>query len=288
MKGRLMLRRPVGRQNPVVAAHVIRVSRTPPYTVIFEGDDREIYHWRFAKHDPQSKSFAKAWIFGIAALAVGLPMNPYREISFPKQCLRDLPHIVYPSQQEEPLGEPAVVLADLVGGRPVRPFLFLPQSDARYVTNKADFLGMYLFDIWAERNVPRRALFRRTGRSRDIRATFFNDGNFIAEQDWSPQASANCLCRQTHSLYQGLCGEKATQSWLDVFRRAIPAALDEAVASLPAIWRSRDDDMLRQRLVQRLHVLPTLAVAYPVSDAIFQSNTLNATRGIGEGLKAFA
>ena len=257
-------------KDQVLAVRVIRVSRPLPSTFVVEGDDGELYHVRLTRQEEQRGVYANTWICGIAALAIGLPINPQRTVILPSRVIRDLPQGASPNQAEIAIGDSTTVLADLIAGPrigPLRTFSFLPQCSVKYVKNKQDLMGMYLFDIWVERGVARNMLFNRVGRTREIRATFVNDGSVLAGQHCSRQAVLDSLYRQPRTLYEGMWSHGQAVLWLDRFRRAIPEALTSAVSSMPAVWRSHGDHVtLCRHLTERLESLEKLAVAYSLPD----------------------
>ena len=271
----------------VVAVRLIRVSRPLPLAILVEGNDGALYHVRLTQKDRQRDVSAKTWICGSTALAVGLPMNPQRRILLSRQFIRELPSTAHHVLSEIALADSTTVVADLlVGPRTgqLRAFSFLPQCSAKFVKNKQDFIGMYLFDLWVERDVARTVLFRRTDRAHEIRATFVNDGSVLAGHHFSRQALLDRVCRHPPSLYEGLWSRTKVTYWLDLFRRAMPGALTLAVSSMPTAWGPNSDDVtLCQRLSERLEHLEMLAMANPLPDTAFWSATSVSPRVPTEG-----
>ena len=278
--------------DQVRAIRVVHISHRLPLAIVVEGHDGELYHAVLARDGQQLDLCASTWICGIAASSIGLSMNSQSTVILPHQLIQDLASAAHLDQDGIAVGDSTTVLADRISGPrsgPLRPFSFLPQSSAKYVKNKQDFIGMYLFDIWVEHGVARRVLFNRTGRSSDIRARFVNDGSVLAGQQYACQATIDSLYRQPPSLYENLWSNAQSGIWLDLFRRQIPEALDWAISSMPTVWRSHVKYLtLCQGLTDRLDALETLARAYPLPDAAFWSTDADPQGGRREGASAIA
>ena len=279
-------------KEPVKAVRVIRTSRTLPVSIVVEGDDGELYQLPLERQNQQPDVYARTWICGIAAVAVGLPINPQRIVILPDRMVRELVPHACPDQEKFTMGSATTVLADLIVGPRVgslRTFSFLPQCNVKYVKNKQDFIGMHLFDIWIERGVARRVVFSRTGRSRDIRASFVNDGSVLAGQQCSRQAIYDSLRRQHHLLYEGLSNQAQAESWHSLFRDAMPEALSLAVASMPKVWEAYGShETLCERLTVRLQSLEMMATACPLPEAALWSVDLRTSRAVSASATVIA
>lgn len=150
-------------------------------------------------------------------------------------------------------------------------FDFLPDKTLKCVENRADFLGMLVFDKWVGNTDSRQAVFfRARGRGSRLRRNaaiyaqmidhgFAFNGHYWTYED-SPLGGAyfrTCVYDEVRSL-------DSFQPWLDKVRHFPPDAIDSARKEIPPEWLDGDEEefeRMLERLVRRRSHVGELIVA---------------------------
>ena len=244
--------------RPITATKLIRVSQTGTTTIILEGDDEGLYQVQLANGGQTPKDITNAWVSGILARALGLPMTSQHCIAVGSRALRD--EIIGTMRSDGMVVVPdhGMFLANRLTVGRFHPFSYLPRAYFSEVSNKADFVGMYLFDLWAQRRAARKVIYNRTGRVREIRATFVSDMDQFTGSRRHLESSDGPMCKDAGPLCEGLWTSKAVQGWMDALSNIFPKSIETAITSLPYIWQTDYAQMLGSSLQRRVQMHSSL------------------------------
>jgi hypothetical protein len=127
------------------------------------------------------------------------------------------------------------------------------------ITNREAFLGMYLLDIWANHQVNRQAIFRRSfGNTQEV--CFIDHGHIFGGPEWNFQDNLGSALHLEMAVYTDLWQDEKIALWISRFQSVIPEALISATQSISIQpqWYQGDLAELTDRLTDRLANLAEL------------------------------
>src|SRR6266851_3223316 len=133
------------------------------------------------------------------------------------------------------------------------------QRVVRFTTfYRADFLGIYIFDVWANHRDHRQAVFSTRQTNRAINAHFIDNGHLFGGPHWDfrdKPGAAMCLDR---NLYTTTWQESDVDAWISRFETSIPQSLSRVTQQVPQDWYNGNIDELISCLLFRLSDLSNL------------------------------
>jgi hypothetical protein len=142
-------------------------------------------------------------------------------------------------------------------------FDFIPLALLSRVTNLADFLKVFVFDLWVDNNDGRQAIFFRAG-SKDLSALMIDNGFAFGFDGTEWRMRDKTICKDRHLLSELYVSEQSAR----IFEATIPriaattaADLEAIRQSIPREWVEDDDEQLSHvfaelnRRSQRLPIL---------------------------------
>jgi hypothetical protein len=113
---------------------------------------------------------------------------------------------------------------------------FLPSGFCNRIANREDFLGVYIFDVWANHHDHRQALFTTHPGNRSINAHFIDNGHLFGGPNWSlheKHGAAMCL---DPNLYTMPWREDSINEWISRFETSLPECLSRLINQVPQDW----------------------------------------------------
>ena len=246
---------------PISAVKLIRRTRGGTQSSIVQCDDGRYYLMKL-NGSPQGPNVLANEVLGSRlGRAVGLPVAETSLLHVTRAFLDENPSLYFVNKTTRYRPDPGVHLGCSLVGEfegADRTLEWIGLSDVRSIDNRQDFLGMYLFDVWAMHQDQRQALFVRNPITRALRGTFVDNGHLCGGPEWKPHSGRSEACHREKSIYTGLWKHKAVQGWTRIFQRVIPRELSGISEHIPRHWYSGDLESLCASLSSRLNHLPSI------------------------------
>ena len=266
--------------RPVYALRLIRRLDANSASVLISADDGNLYILKFSGSPKHPNALAHERIWTVLAGSVGLPVSPGEPISVPSSFFEEnLSLSLFAPDGVQP--QPGVhygsrLLGDVSGS--ARPIEYLLKRDVGRVSNRADFLGMYIFDVWALCQKNRKAIFLKDLATGQFRAMFVGSGRVFEAVSADPVEAKTRARHRKPSLYAGLWKAAAVASWVERLKSAVPPALDSLMQTIPDDWHSGHLNTLYASSLVRLSELQRLVEAHSLAEESI------CTEGISDAL----
>ena len=134
---------------------------------------------------------------------------------------------------------------------------WLPESHQARISKNADFLGVYIFDIWASHQDERQCVYRQRDGHRHFDAFFIDNGHLFGGPAW---AEVTGYARSPAWVNLPIISQDdpRIKLWLSYFQAVLPDLLREAIALVPAHWYIGNLNYLETILIDRLRHLSAL------------------------------
>ena len=136
----------------------------------------------------------------------------------------------------------------------------LPGVFLNQVSNRDECLGMFVFDVWADHQDRRQAIFTQT--ESGLKATFIDNTHLFGGPDRNCVYGPSRLSAVELVALAAATNQEDLQHWIARTRRIMPQALDRTLSFLPCEWwriqlrdaafRDRCEDRL-ERLEELVH-----------------------------------
>lgn len=189
---------------------------------------------------------------------LGLIVPPWRPVRIDLRSLHLFPELAMETATGHTLPACGIHFgSEFVGSPEQTVFDYMPQSQVHRIKDTAQFLPVYLFDVWTSHQDERQCLFRGDRVTRMYEVFFIDNGHLFGGPDWRkvdgrPKGNCSTLI-QPPSLE-----DPRIQHYLTQFERQIPPLLHYAIDLIPKEWHEHDIYMLYARLLCRLERLRTL------------------------------
>jgi hypothetical protein len=230
----------------------IRRLRGGAQSTLVRCDDEALYVLKLNGNPQGSNVLANEALGGhlLAGLGLQVPRCKNLTVTFGMLCRNPLLHFAYENGFAMPRSglHFGSEFQHLPGHRLLE---FLPEPLKFEVENASDFLGIYLFDVWASHQDRRQCIFRRNDLTRTHRVIFIDNGHLFGGPDWSKVAGRP---RGACSGYVKPPSQRDLNidKWISHFERLLPELLHEAVNEVPTEWYKGDIAALEQCLLMRL------------------------------------
>jgi hypothetical protein len=258
--------------NLPMPTEFIRKMRGGSQSVLIRCSDNQLYIVKFSENEQGSNLLANEVIGHLLLRAVGLPTPSWRAIYFSEQFILQHPGMWSVSSRGLFPPKPGLHYGSLFVGQEGRSELFeiLPGSYQNSISNKADFLGVYIFDVWANHCDTRQPIFRRVGQSRTLKAVFIDNGHLFGGPDWAfPGRRGRSLCIDPR-VYPDI-KRADIEAWVTRLRERLAPAIDLLPKSVPTLWYTGDLEALVAVMRYRLEILRSLFLEeFLVTERLFQ------------------
>jgi hypothetical protein len=247
--------------NAILSANkYIRKMRGKSQSVLVRANDGNHYFVKMTNNPVGANSLANELIGALLAKAVGLPVAESKGIYFSDSFIDSHPQLWFelPSGVRRP--NKGVQCGSLLLGQTSgtkRPTEYISRSRINKIINREAFLGMYLFDIWANHQDNRQAIFSRLDEN-TLKVSFIDHGHMFGGPRWNFDEHFVPALHLETAVYANLWQDEQVASWISIFQSVIPAALQSAADVVHPQWCQGDLSDLIGRLTARLACLPDL------------------------------
>ena len=251
---------------PVDARRLIRKMRGGAQAHLIEAADGHCYVVKFLNNPQHRRILINEWIASVFLRHLGFSTPEAAVIRVTQKFLEENPEVYLQLGS----GRVAVELGWHFGSRfpgdPARLVVydFLPDTLLAQVENRADFLGMLVFDQWMGNADSRQAIFFRA-RLREWLPSFEAHPlrlGFVAQMvdhgfafdgpHWRFSDSPLQGLYFRPEVYRGVRGLDDFQPWLDRIVHFPESVVDRALKQIPPAWVAGDEDELNQLCEQLL------------------------------------
>jgi hypothetical protein len=237
---------------------VIRTLRGGSQSRLVLCSDKTLYVLKTHPH-PQGPNVLANEAIGTTLLrGLGFPAPPWKPIRLNLKAVRLFPDLA--TTTSAGVQSPACGLhfgSEYLGGPNRHVFDFIPQSTLNKLRTSSHFVGIYLFDIWANHQDERQCVFHRTTGESTYEKTFIDNGHLFGGPRWF---HTNGESGRPSSLLRLPIApdDPAVEYWLNIFESRIPGLLAQAISAVPHEWRADNIGSLFAYLISRLASLRTL------------------------------
>jgi hypothetical protein len=243
--------------NAVRAVELIRRMPGSSRSILVRADDARLYVTKMHQEQQPSNLLANEVMGSELLRCVGLPSPFWKPIffstSFTERCRRVV-------RAEDP---------PVPGGYHFASTFALPREDQELyeilpgsffgaIVNPADFLGVYIFDTWANHHDRRQALFLREIKHRGIHATFIDNGHLFGGPEWSTDTKFGAAMYMDRRVYTTPWEDRSIEAWVTRIRKAISPSLSSMIEKVPRQWYTGQIKVLIKSLEHRLENLSEL------------------------------
>lgn len=240
------------------ARHLIRHMPGGSQSILVRGDDEELYIVKFNNNRQGPNLLANEMLGAELLSSVGLPTPEWKPILITNEFLEGNSGVHFRSASGAGLEITSGIhfgthfVAPVEGGEI---YDFLPSSFLRRIVNPADFLGIYIFDVWANHHDHRQAVYSCRSESLAIDAYFIDNGHLFGGPHWSYGSRCGAAMCLDQTLYSVPWHESAINEWISHFEITLSKNLFRAVERVPESWYKGDIVGLAKFLEFRLHNL---------------------------------
>ncbi|HTM13972.1 MAG TPA: HipA family kinase [Bryobacteraceae bacterium] len=245
---------------PVDARRLIRKMRGGAQAHLIEAADDHCYVVKFLNNPQHRRILVNEWIASVFLRYLGIATPETTVIRVTQDFLDQNPEVHFQlGSHREPV-ELGWHFGSRFPGDPARLVVydFLPDTLLAQVVNRAEFLGMLVFDQWMGNADSRQAIFFRA-RLRDwlpaheahpqrlgFVAQMVDHGFAFDGPHWRFGDSPLQGLYFRPGVYQGVRGLDDFQPWLDRIVHFPEAVVDQALKQMPPAWVAGDEGSLNQ------------------------------------------
>jgi hypothetical protein len=243
-----------------IATSFIRKMRGGTQSALIRCADGMLYVVKF-RNNEQGPNVLANEVMGLELLcAVGLPTPKWRGVIL-SQAFIDLHPEMWISRAGGVCEPPAAgmhfgsLFLAQDGSREL--FEVLPGAYLTRILNRRDFLGIYIFDVWANHCDTRQPLFVKPTDSRMLNAVFIDNGHLFGGPNWETKrrpGRSRCMDSRVYANFE----DEDIEEWISHFERTLSPALQRLARTVPKIWYSGDLDALLEGLHHRQRSLRVL------------------------------
>ncbi len=195
--------------------------------------------------------------------ALGLPVPPFSGVHLTDQFITDTPAMWFETWGRYPpapgMHFGSCLVGDTLGAK--WPTQYLSPSQFPLISNRSDFLEMLVFDVWANNQDRRQAVFVEGDpgpRYRSIRAVFIDNGFMFGGPDGLFREHDKRCLYDNNAMYAGLGSTFPLEEVIAQFRTAIARILPSCIRAIPHEWYSFQQSQMLETLMDRLAHLEIL------------------------------
>jgi len=135
---------------------------------------------------------------------------------------------------------------------------WLPGGFANRLSNRGDFVGIYIFDIWANHCDNRQSLFLTKDENISFQAVFVDNGHLFGGPEWKQQRR---YCESAHldkRFNLNEWNEGIVEGWISRFESIDFSLVFQITQNVPRFWYGGDIERVADSLIQRLSMLRAL------------------------------
>jgi hypothetical protein len=254
------IHRVVHSQQPVLAVTtVIRKQSGGSQSCLVRCDDGKLYVLKMNPNPQGPNVLANEALGSILLHGLGLLAPTWKPVAINLKTVRFFPELAMETSARE-IAFPACGVhfgSEYLGGPQYDLYDFMPQNYIHKLKSVAQFLPIFLFDVWANHQDERQCVYQRLHSARLYDTFFIDNGHLFGGPTWSKVAD------RSRALYWGnirtpQMGDPKIEEWLKVFEERLPKLLHRAIAVVPGEWYKDDIYELYARLLWRLESIRAL------------------------------
>jgi hypothetical protein len=245
---------------------------------LIEAEDDAYYVVKFTNNPQHRRILINEWLASALLRYLQIHVPETVAIELPPEFIDSSPELYLAiGTRREPV-PPGVHFGSRMAVHPDRVaiFDFLPDKLLPKLENRADFLGVLVFDKWVSNVDSRQAVFFRARAKTwtplkgetPARVGFFaqmiDHGFAFSGPHWEFQDSPIHGMYFRHSVYEEVRSLDSFQPWLEMVENFPPEVIDSAWKQIPRSWIGEDEDALEavlEQLLQRRRRVPALIEA---------------------------
>jgi len=243
----------------------IRKMRGGAQSILVRCDDSKYYVVKMLCNPQGPNVLGNEYLGSRLATELGLPVPCSIGVQISKTFLESRPEAWFETVSGCEIPNAGLHFGSRYLGSPYgecRPSDYLSPSRISTVSNRSDFLGVLVFDVWANNQDSRQAIFLGNSTDRFLKAIFVDYGHMFGGPAGILIRDRGQALHLERGLYQGIWQDDAVIEWIFQMRKIIPKMLSRFVAELPAGWYSSDKERLIDLLLNRLEGLQRLVEPY--------------------------
>jgi hypothetical protein len=246
--------------EPILAVTtVIRKQPGGSQSCLVRCNDGKLYVLKMNPNPQGPNVLANEALGAILLRGLGFRVPPWRPVTIDLKTVRFFPQLAMQTPTEE-TSFPACGIhfgSEYLGGSQYDLYDFMPLSYTHRLRSTAQFLPIYLFDIWASHQDERQCIYQRARGTSLYDSFFIDNGHLFGGPAWS-EVAGPCRAICSGNIQAPLTGDPRIEPWLKVFENRIPELLHKAIAAVPVDWYENDIYLLFARLLWRLETIRTL------------------------------
>jgi hypothetical protein len=132
-----------------------------------------------------------------------------------------------------------------------RSYSFLPSSFVSRISNRPDFIGALVFDIWAGSTDVRQAIYIEDVKSRTFKAVFIDNGHLFGGPHWEFTLRPGIAICLDLNVYTDLFDPGLIETWIARIETTAPQILSGLMSAVPDQWYKGNTDRLQDTLLLR-------------------------------------
>jgi len=241
------------------ALEEIRRMRGGSQSHLMRCSDGHYYVVKFRNNPQHRRVLVNEMLATRLAATLGLLTAPMSPIYVSERLIELTPDLTMEMGRSRIPCEPGMQFGSRYLGEPNRPSVhpFVPRGEWDLVENRADFVGMFVFDKWTCNTDWRQVLFQRCKSDSPMKvgrcaAVMIDQGLCFNCGEWNFPDSPIRGFYHDRNVYKGILGLDSFEPWLGRLESEINLdVLVEATRGIPAGWYDFDAVAL-QALLQRL------------------------------------
>jgi hypothetical protein len=240
---------------PANAVEVVRKMRGGSQSALVRCDDNQLYVVKL-KGNPQGDAVLGNELLAARLLrGVGLPTPAFKPVFLSKAFVDSNCSLDFETSCGTRSTSAGLHFGSHFLAQDDRSELFsiLPRSHHSMIENRADLLGAYIFDIWANHRDDRQFVFRRQRDARVISAFMVDNGHMFGGPSWDETHRPGLAMCCDKRLYEENFNADTIEKWCSHFENVLPHILHNALSGVPEEWYKHDrtaalTDFLEDRL----------------------------------------
>jgi len=229
---------------------------------LLQCSDGNLYVVKMMGNPQGTAVLANEFVGGMLCAALGFSVPSSCVVYLPSDFLRSTPEMWFETSSGRRCPEAGIqygsrLIGEVCGSQ--RAFEYLPSRLIPTVDNWPEYLGFYLFDIWANHHDRRQAIFTVDPIRQSTKATFIDQGSLFGGPAWTFQHDDYQQVFRSQDRPSATWDPESVVHWIERFRQIIPSTLSHAFKHLPAEWNPRQlrppESILLERLAQLESVL---------------------------------
>jgi hypothetical protein len=246
--------------NVVHAVQFIRKMRGGSQPALIRCNDQKLYVVKFVNNQQGPNVLANEVLGNELLNTFDLPTPKWKAVFISNSFIRENPEASFETQFGSfPIKSGLHFGSEFLGGENAgQVYEWLPGALSNRIANFDDFLGIHIFDVWANHCDHRQSLFATRDSNASIRAVFIDNGHLFGGPRWKLQRrQGESLCLDKR-LQRNRWSTGAVENWVSRFETKCSTSLGEIIQRVPRFWYTGDIDHVVESLIQRLSVLRIL------------------------------